>query len=235
MDVFSKSDPLCVVYIQPYGSNEWINIARTETIYNDLNPNFTTKVEIMYFFEQRQILNFRVYDEDSSSQDLTEQDFIGQGYASLASIVSSPTGFSVPLENYMGVNGGSLLLRSEELVSCKDEVLLKFIGRKLDKKDFFGSSDPFMEFYRSSEDGTYDIVHRTEYISRNRNPDWKEFRIRKRLLCNADEDRSILVKCYDHNKNGSHSLIGEFSTTLRHLLTPAVSGEGYSSSSTRKR
>ncbi|CAB4064868.1 Copine-8 [Lepeophtheirus salmonis] len=189
MDVFSKSDPLCLVYIQPFGSREWVNIARTETIYNDLNPNFTTKVEIMYFFEQRQILNFRVYDEDSGSTNLEDQDFIGEG----------------------SVNGGSLVLRSEELVSCKDEVLLNLIGEKLDKKDFFGSSDPFLEFHRSSEDGTFDIVHRTE--------------IRKRLLCNADEDRNILVKCFDHNKNGKHSLIGQFNTTLRQLLKPAISGE----------
>lgn len=32
---------------------------------------------------------------------------------------------------------------------------MQFCANKLDKKDFFGKSDPFMVFYRSNEDGTW--------------------------------------------------------------------------------
>ncbi|KAG7258607.1 hypothetical protein CRUP_022189 [Coryphaenoides rupestris] len=32
--------------------------------------------------------------------------------------------------------------------------MLQFCGNKLDKKDFFGKSDPFLVFYRSNEDGS---------------------------------------------------------------------------------
>lgn len=32
---------------------------------------------------------------------------------------------------------------------------MQFCGNKLDKKDFFGKSDPFLVFYRSNEDGTW--------------------------------------------------------------------------------
>lgn len=36
----------------------------------------------------------------------------------------------------------------------QDSATLQFCANKLDKKDFFGKSDPFMVFYRSNEDGT---------------------------------------------------------------------------------
>ena len=57
MDVFSKSDPMCVVYIQPFGSVgpniKWKEILRTECIKNTLNPQFTRKVQIAYCFEHQ--------------------------------------------------------------------------------------------------------------------------------------------------------------------------------------
>lgn len=31
---------------------------------------------------------------------------------------------------------------------------MQMCANKLDKKDFFGKSDPFLVFYRSNEDGT---------------------------------------------------------------------------------
>lgn len=36
----------------------------------------------------------------------------------------------------------------------QDYATMQFGANKLDKKDFFGKSDPFMVFYRSNEDGT---------------------------------------------------------------------------------
>ena len=43
MDVFSKSDPMCVMYIKPFGSDNYVEFKRTECIDNCLNPDFTTK------------------------------------------------------------------------------------------------------------------------------------------------------------------------------------------------
>lgn len=61
------------------------------------------------------------------------------------------------------------------------------------------------------------MVHRTEHLNNNCNPLWKKFSIPLRTLCNGDLDRNIKVECYDHNKSGNHSLIGEFYLTVRQL------------------
>lgn len=57
---------------------------------------------------------------------------------------------------------GYLFVTAEELAALKDEVVLRFSGHKLDKKDFFGKSDPFLEIYKSTESGEYSLVHKTE-------------------------------------------------------------------------
>jgi len=106
---------------------------------------------------------------------------------------------------------------SEELSVCKEEVTLLFRGEGLDKKDFFGKSDPFLVFYKANEDGLYTITHKTEYIKNTLNPKWKQFTIPVRNLCNGDYDRSIKVECYDWNSNGSHDIIGSFLTNMREI------------------
>ena len=129
----------------------------------------------------------------------------------LNSIVSSGSAvLDLTHPNYKKGTSGSLVVSSEELSMCKDELKLQFLAKKLDKKDWFGSSDPFLRFSRSNEAGTYTVVHQTEHINNNRNPSWKKFTIPVRTLCNGDLDRNIKVECFDYNMNGNHSLIGKF-------------------------
>ena len=95
---------------------------------------------------------------------------------------------------------GQLIVTSEELSSCKDELELQFSGKKLDKKDFFGSSDPFMTISKANETGKFTVVHRTEHINNNVNPVWKPFVVPVRTLCNGDLDRNLKFEVFDHNK-----------------------------------
>ena len=219
MDVFSKSDPVCVVFIKPFGSQKWSEIKRTECIKNNLNPHWVTKVQMNYMFEEQQPLKFAIFDLDSNSKILDDHDFIGSSETSLGQIVSNG---SVILDfinpEYARGTNGSLVVTCEELSMCKDELHLQFLGKKLDKKDFFGSSDPFLVFSRSNEGGSYTVVHKSEHLKNNINPCWKAFLVSVRTLCNGDHDRNIKVECFDHNNSGNHSLIGEFYITVRQLL-----------------
>uniref|UniRef100_A0A8B9LPY8 Copine Va n=1 Tax=Astyanax mexicanus TaxID=7994 RepID=A0A8B9LPY8_ASTMX len=120
----------------------------------------------------------------------------------------------------MGIPGkkcGTIILAAEELGNCRDCVTMQFCANKLDKKDFFGRSDPFMVFYRSNEDGTFTICHKTEVVKNTLNPVWKPFSIPVRALCNGDYDRSIKVEIYDWDRDGSHDFIGEFTTSYKEL------------------
>lgn len=88
-DVLSKSDPMCVTYTQPFGQNKWIEFHRTETVKNNQDPNFVSKVLISYRFEEKQPLLFEVYDTDSKDKDLSAHDFLGTITISLGQLVAN--------------------------------------------------------------------------------------------------------------------------------------------------
>ncbi|XP_025891859.1 copine-5-like [Nothoprocta perdicaria] len=209
-DTFSKSDPLCVLYTQGAESKQWREFGRTEVIDNTLNPDFVRKFILDYFFEEKQNLRFDLYDVDSRSPDLSKHDFLGQAFCTLGEIVGSAgSRLEKPLTmgtapahargrkaapalsngGVLGKKCGTIILLAEELGNCRDVATLQFCANKLDKKDFFGKSDPFMVFYRSNEDGTFTICHKTEVVRNTLNPVWQAFAIPVRALCNGDYDR----------------------------------------------
>ncbi|XP_069375900.1 copine-8 [Paralichthys olivaceus] len=217
-DTFSKSDPICVLYAQGMGNKEWREFGRTEVIDNTLNPDFVRKFILDYFFEERQNLRFDLYDVDSKSANLSKHDFLGQAYCTLGEVVGSlGSRLDKALGGIPGKKCGTIIVKAEELNNCRESVMMQFCGNKLDKKDFFGKSDPFLVFYRSNEDGTFTICHKTEVVKNTLNPVWQAFKIPVRALCNGDYDRTIKVEVYDWDRDGSHDFIGEFSTSYREL------------------
>uniref|UniRef100_A0A8C4HEE5 Copine Va n=1 Tax=Dicentrarchus labrax TaxID=13489 RepID=A0A8C4HEE5_DICLA len=195
---------LVVLYTQGVESKQWREFGRTEVIDNTLNPDFVRKYILDYFFEEKQNLRFDVYDIDSKSPDLAKHDFLGQVYCTLGEIVGSPASrLEKPLGGIPGKKCGTIVLSAEELGNCRDYATMQFCANKLDKKDFFGKSDPFMVFYRSNEDGTFTICHKTEVVKNTLNPVWQPFSIPVRALCNGDYD--------------SHDFIGEFTTSYKEL------------------
>uniref|UniRef100_A0A4W6E3S3 Copine 8 n=1 Tax=Lates calcarifer TaxID=8187 RepID=A0A4W6E3S3_LATCA len=208
----------CVLYTQGMGNKEWREFGRTEVIDNTLNPDFVRKFILDYFFEERQNLRFDLYDVDSKSANLSKHDFLGQAYCTLGEVVGSlGSRLEKALGGIPGKKCGTIIVKAEELNNCRESVMMQFCGNKLDKKDFFGKSDPFLVFYRSNEDGTFTICHKTEVVKNTLNPVWQAFKIPVRALCNGDYDRTIKVEVYDWDRDGSHDFIGEFSTSYREL------------------
>uniref|UniRef100_A0A673I9W5 Copine-8-like n=1 Tax=Sinocyclocheilus rhinocerous TaxID=307959 RepID=A0A673I9W5_9TELE len=217
-DTFSKSDPTDLPLFFQFG--------RTEVIDNTLNPDFVRKFILDYFFEERQNLKFDLYDVDSKSPNLSKHDFLGQACCTLGEVVGSLGG---RMEKALGNRTQTGRPRKTSAVDDRNtvtsvkkdpkttSVMMQFCGNKLDKKDFFGKSDPFLVFYRSNEDGTFTICHKTEVVKNTLNPVWQAFKISVRALCNGDYDRTIKVEVYDWDRDGSHDFIGEFSTSYREL------------------
>ncbi|XP_030253695.1 copine-3-like isoform X2 [Sparus aurata] len=211
-DTFSKSDPLCVLYMNSSGPH-WCEIGRTEKIENCLNPQFSKTFVIDYYFEMVQKLRFELHDIDSDIGSLQDADFLGELECTLGQIVSSRK-LKKPLvmKDRRPAGKGTITISAEERTDNR-VVQFEAAARKLDKKDFFGKSDPFLEFYKQTETG-WQLAHRTEVVKNNLNPIWRPFRIPVQALCGGDVEKSIKVDCYDYNNSGSHDFIGSFQTTL---------------------
>ncbi|OWK02755.1 CPNE9 [Cervus elaphus hippelaphus] len=217
LDTFSKSDPMVVLYTQSRASQEWREFGRTEVIDNTLNPDFVRKFVLDYFFEEKQNLRFDVYNVDSKTN-ISKPDFLGQAFLALGEVIGGQgSRVERPLTGVPGKKCGTILLTAEELSNCRDIATMQLCANKLDKKDFFGKSDPFLVFYRSNEDGTFTICHKTEVVKNTLNPVWQPFSIPVRALCNGDYDRTVKIDVYDWDRDGSHDFIGEFTTSYREL------------------
>nr|XP_033484126.1 copine-9-like [Epinephelus lanceolatus] len=219
VDTFSKSDPVVVLYLQAVGTKEWREFGRTEVIDNTRNPDFVRKFVLDFFFEEKQNLRFDVYNVDSRSCNISKhKDFLGQTFCTLGEIIGSTGGrLERVLSGIPGKKCGVIIFTAEELSNCRDIATMQLCANKLDKKDFFGKSDPFLVFYRSNEDGTFTICHKTDVIKNTLNPVWQSFTIPVRALCNGDYDRTVKVDVYDWDRDGSHDFIGEFTTSYREL------------------
>eukprot|EP00058_Branchiostoma_floridae_P027542 XP_002613033.1 hypothetical protein BRAFLDRAFT_123086 [Branchiostoma floridae] len=189
-DALSKSDPICRLKI--FQGGHWYETGRTEHIMNTLNPTFARPFTVDYYFEEVQKMRFEVFDIDNATATLDDDDFLGYMECTLGQVTA------------------------EELSGTSEHVHLTFFARKLDNKDFFSKSDPYLEIHRCDY-ASQQMVYRTEVVKNNLNPKWKPFKVNMQTLCDRDFDKKLLFKCYDWDSDGSHDFIGQFETTYRQM------------------
>ena len=122
LDTFSKSDPQCRIY--EFKQNQWRQIAKTETIANNLNPDFKATIVVGYSFEQAQRIKFEVIDDDGSNS----FDLIGDVETTLGNIMGAKQqtfqgDLKIPSDKR---SRGRLIVRAEGLeksnISCNFQV-----------------------------------------------------------------------------------------------------------------
>ncbi|XP_048086172.1 copine-4 isoform X1 [Alosa alosa] len=213
-DALSKPDPCVVLKMQSHG--QWFEVDRTEIIRSSSSPVFSKVFTVDFYFEEVQRLRFELHDI-SSHNGLKDADFLGAMECTLGQIVSQRKLSKALLKQGNTAGKSSITVTAEELSGNNDYVELAFSARKLDDKDFFSKSDPFLEIFRINDDGSGSLVHRTETIMNNLSPVWKSFKVSLNTLCSGDEDRQLKCTVYDWDSNGKHDFIGEFQTTFREM------------------
>lgn len=232
-DLTSESDPFLVVYMEESGRT-WREVGRTETVYNTPNPTFTKAFHVDYFFEEVQRLRVEVFDRDSTSEKLSDHDFLGCVELTMGQLMSSKgQGMVLSLlqkdngRNYVRGISGHVVITAEEVSTCSDMIKVQFAGEKLDNKDgWFGASDPFLNIYRlkdaTANPASADSwlhVWKSETIMDNLNPRWRMTTLSVQTLCNGNLSHLLKFECMDWEQNGRHQLIGVATMTAAELVT----------------
>jgi hypothetical protein len=122
------------------------------------------------------------------------------------------------------------------------QYVFQFKGHRLDRKDVFSQSDPFLlisapregssklkknahKFAKQAKSrkrfdkvrGKWSTVYRSETIRNDQNPTWRPFNVSLQTLCRNNLDIPFLIECWDADRNGNHDFIGRVMTTLREL------------------
>ncbi|KAM6132486.1 LOW QUALITY PROTEIN: copine-4 [Pterocles gutturalis] len=211
-DALSKPDPCVILKMQSHG--QWFEVDRTEVIRTCINPVFSKLFTVDFYFEEVQRLRFEVHDISSNHNGLKEADFLGGMECTLGQIVSQRKLSKSLLKHGNTAGKSSITVIAEELSGNDDYIELSFSARKLDDKDFFSKSDPFLDFRMNDDD--QQLVHRTEVVMNNLNPAWKTFKVSVNSLCSGDQDRRLKCIVWDWDSNGKH-VIGEFSSTFKEM------------------
>ncbi|XP_069755548.1 copine-7-like [Narcine bancroftii] len=216
-DTLNKSDPSVVLLMQSQG--HWVEVDRTEVIKSNLHPVFSKIFNVDYYFEEVQKLRFEVYDiHGHCSIGTRDDDFLGGVECTLGQIVAQKK-MTKPLFLKYGKYAGksTITVIAEEINGNNGYVELAFSAKKLDDKDLFSKSDPFLEIYRINDDESEQLVYRTEVIKNNLNPVWESFKVSLSSLCSCDEKRQLKCLVWDYDSRGKHDFIGEFYSTFEEL------------------
>ncbi|EDQ88285.1 uncharacterized protein MONBRDRAFT_26531 [Monosiga brevicollis MX1] len=219
MDTFSKSDPYVVMQLKD-ARGQFVEVGRTEVQGNKKSPTFATVLEVDYLFETIQQARFIIYDHDKDGKPDSEQDLIGQVETHLGEIVGLHRGHMVvPIRKSASSKSerGTLIVDAEESADVKGIVHLTLQGQDLDKKDFFGKSDPYFILSRQLR-GSWRPIFKSEVIKKTLNPTWKTIQLPRRAFGNGGPDDSVRIEVYDWDRNGKHDFIGKVQVTLRELF-----------------
>lgn len=207
----NKSDPKLIVEMKNLG--QWSEVFETETVSDNLNPEFKEKGNVPFQFQDIQPIRFTLWDMDNHGKKRGE--LLGRAETRLAQLVSKG---SMDLElddgnpKHKG-KCGTVSVLAEELSNCKDLLIMHLRGQKLPKKDgigFLGSSDPYVRFVRRVGDsGKAVLVHKTKVRKSTVNPDWGTVAVSVDKLCKGDYETTIHLECWDWDRASAHDYMCE--------------------------
>ncbi|KAM9723782.1 LOW QUALITY PROTEIN: copine-4-like [Menidia menidia] len=200
----ARPDPVMVVQIQDQG--QWEEVERSEVVLG-----FSKVFMLDFHFQEVQRLRLELLDSRRGGG------VLGWVEVTLGQVVSQRKLSKALLRPGGSVGKAVVTISAEELTGDEDYIELSFSARKLDDKDFFTKSDPFLEIYSLNDDASMQLVHRTETVMNDLNPVWETFRVSLNSLCSGDQHRLLQCSVWDWDSSGKHDYIGEFEASFNQM------------------
>ncbi|ORX52100.1 Copine-domain-containing protein [Piromyces finnis] len=236
LDAVSKSDCRIFVYFQErkYENNQiftnWVKIGSTETIKDNLNPEFSKSFIFDYYFECIQNLRFVIMDMDEECVNMEDNDYIGYVEVSIGDMITKakdnaccfkinndvPLGMKLK-KNSHNTKNSELKVYIEILKDNNLYALMDICGKNLDKKDLFGKSDPYFIVSKKTADGKWLKVYQSTMIRNTLNPSWPKVDIPLLQLNSGDDKRLLKWDVYDWDKDTDPDYIGGFEATFEEI------------------
>ncbi|KAF6773850.1 hypothetical protein AHF37_06503, partial [Paragonimus kellicotti] len=148
-------------------------VTETEIHYQNTAPVFTTRLTLEYFFEEKQIITAEIFQCDR--EDREDSRLLGFVQCTVGRVIHSGGELQLMLtcedEKQSAVGREDATIQPIVIVCIredpfsKENIYLKMQGFNLDKKDFFGKSDPYVIIYRRNERGNDLIGEFTTTVS----------------------------------------------------------------------
>lgn len=219
LDIGSPSDPMCVLKI-PTGNGHFAEVARTEVIWDDPNPNWVKFFQSVYIFEHHQPLRFEVYDCDSENPNLSKHDFIGYAETDVQTlVVNKGQELQIKLLHPSKKNDrGTLCINTEQASQCGSLIEGQLQCSSLKKMRTFSKDCPYFIIAKPSESGRFLPLFRSEVIKKTYHCTFKRFSIPLQIISSGDLSVPVEIQLYDFQKKKPGTLIGTAESSLSSLM-----------------
>jgi hypothetical protein len=222
MDYVGKSDPYCEVHVKNDERSEWVKIGKTDTLINNLNPDFTTPITVHYYFEKIQQIKFKVYDKDGEGG---KKQGIGKHETTIAELIGAKNQtYSNDLKDKKSKRG-KIIVRTDSVNESNKVVVMrvKCDGLKSKTSMFSSHNHPYLAIKRClSQDDTDPentvIVWSSEVIEDTLKPTWKMCEFKLENLCNSNIDLPLIFEVWSFNEDEEDRIYGRVTSTVRKLI-----------------
>ncbi|CAI2363354.1 unnamed protein product [Moneuplotes crassus] len=231
MDYIGKSDPFCEVWLKNDERSDWTMVDKTDTMINDLNPDFTKPIIIDYYFEKNQEIRFEVYDQDQGGKEKQ-----GKHSTKVANLLGAYH------QTYVGSlgkkdKGSKIIIKSESIKESNQAIVMSVSceGLKSKKKNFGLSSTnhPYLmikrcQGYETSDDDfeTALTVYSSHTLHDTLSPAWNIGEFPVQYLCNSDLDIPLIFEVWSFQESKDDRIYGRVRGTARHFIE--TEGEAHS-------
>ena len=220
-DLISKSDPYVSFFLKDQSTGNFLLQGQTETILDNLNPNFSKTFTVDFIFEVKQECKFEAWDFDSEKK----SDFLGSVQTTIGEIAGSK-GQTLILnlndENGKKIKKSKIIIRTEKVAHSTEKYNMTFRAESLSNQSVWlnlvAGKCPFFIVYKSREDGSWLKVFESTVIMDNKNPNWKMFEIYSNKINEGDHLRPFKVEVWNWKKSGTHKFFGECLMTIDNLV-----------------
>jgi hypothetical protein len=220
------------------GSSSYQAIGKTEIVFDNLNPDFTTSFQLDFIFETHQHFKIEVRDID----DKIGKKFENMGFVEfeLASLMGSAQNMLIKDLSYNKKKMGKVVVRSEKVSQENYTLSFEPRGSKLTNFGIFSSIKPMIEIYKPKltpqvkqflENGDSDLkefkkMHVGDWIKVYQSPKMKGkdaifpyIKISSSKLCGGNMNLPIKVCLMNFKAAGNHKWKGEFICRAKDLGT----------------
>ena len=216
-DILSKSDPYCIVSLitertngaaMPGTSdprNQIVQpLGRTETVPNNLCPQWKTSIDVPFQFEAKQTIRVAIFDDDGKGP--MGDDKLGTIEFPLSGVVCAAN----MSRTFPVLPRGTVTVSAVELSGKhRDTVTIRFRGQKMRKMDTFSESDCYFYLRRLLPGGQTRELYKSEVIDDEPNPVWKPLGLPMVDLTGANPDEETLeFRCWDEDMTADEPMGG---------------------------
>lgn len=228
MDVFSLSDPFAL--LEEKHGEEWVELGRTETIWDVLNPKWVRSFLLPGSTKKSTTLRVTIYDRDSRTQDLEKQEMIGFALCDVVDIVKQGSnGVSMDLQNDSLKQTGMVTIIGERVDTSHNEHEV-FLGHcKFKNTSILGMFliRPYITIYRRRANNEWAPIFRSKTYKRGEDAAFSEDLLRRAKIRTSTrgascEETPLRIELRSHRAIAEHKLIGAVQMSLGSLRRQTI-------------